>query len=601
MALVLPECQHVAPVRGLSPRQRRELVRLLAEEGPEALEQWLRAEEARDPMIRGRLEEERARLERSARLERQRLEEAFAEEEAQAESAWERRAREAQEREAQIRDRLDTLATAPLVTEQDLVRESPLYRAVLERQAQRRSLGARLVDALRRFWILVVSLWVRFVRWITGRKPKAPRHVVTLPAGAPLDLARGLGPDAVVALRRDPEAAGFRDRMRRAWDRFLGREDHAETVARLMEEERRRVEEERRRRRQEEADALRRRLAEGTKDGAEAAKEHESQRRRRRERHEQHLVDLARRQQDEPYEALRRGLVGELAAMGLVDHEGQATSRLLERFSRMLWDEVRQALPAGGETTPGTYVEGQGEYELGPLRSQHETGAMDLVASVVHARLHHPHVRHIFDDDILVHREVRTSTAHVVLVFDTSGSMEQHGRLEAAKRVCLVLHQAVKDRNPDHRVDLLRMHTSVEHVDLAACWASEPHGFTNHGQAMRMARRLFEQEGADHKVLYLVTDGLPEAYTKPDGTDKADRPDVCMPDALAAAKGLREVPGLRTVVLQLETEEAMFLEAAAELAAAAHGDMQGLPPERLAEWIVGDFQSTPLGPSASAA
>lgn len=599
MAFALPDCTLIRPVRGLSPRQRRELVRLLAEEGTAGLEAWLRKEEARDPTIRERLEEERARLEREARAERQRLLDQHAAGDADAESAWERRMRELREREEALRDRLETVRSPPVLSRDQLVAGSPLYHAVLAGEGGPRSVWRRVGDALRRFWILVVSLWVRFVRWVTGRKANAPRHVVTLPGGAELDLARGLGPDAMVALRED-SAPGWRERLRRAWDRLLGREDYAEAVARLMEEERRRLEERLRREQEAEAKRLEEALAatKGTEDAQ--ARERDADRTQRRRRREDALADLARRQQDAPYEALREGLVGELRMMGLLDERGHVTSGLLQRFSKLLYEEVAHALPTGGQTTPGTYVEGRGEYEMGPLRSSHEIGAMDLVSSLVHARLHHPHVRHIYDDDILVHREVRSATAHVVLVFDTSGSMEG-ARLEAAKRVCLVLHQAVKDRNPDHRVDLVRMHTSVEHVDLAACWDSEPQGFTNHGAAMRLARRLFEAEGADHKVLYLVTDGLPEAYTKEDGTDKADRPDICMEDALAAATGLRAVPGLRTVVLQLETEDPLFLEAAGQIAQAAGGHVEGIPPERLAEWIVGDFQATPLGPPSEVA
>jgi Mg-chelatase subunit ChlD len=585
VAVVLPDCSFVLPPVGLSARQHRELVRLLAEEGPQALEAWLRKEEARDIHIRRRLAEARERLEREAKAEQRRAEQEHEDESRAAETEWERRMREQAEKEAALRSRLAGLASDPILTPEMLAERSALYRAVQEGRGGKQSVGRRMMAALATFWMFLVGLWVRFVRWLRGIKPKPPRTVLTLPAGAELHL-RGLGPDALVAVRQRMQEQSWQERLKSAWDRLLGREDYAETVERMMAAELKRLEIEERARRAAEEAELNERLGGEKKTEEELRKAREAEARRRQEALERRLAELARRADGGVYDALREDLLGTFRKQGLVDAEGRPTARLMDRFSKLLYEEARRTIPAGGETQPGTYVEGEGEYEQGPLRSSHEMGAMDLVQSVLEARLHHPRVRHLYDDDVRVHREVRSATAHVVLVFDTSGSMDQQGRLDA------VLHRAVKDRNRDHRVDLLAMHTSIDRVDLAGCWNAKPKGFTNHGAAMREARRLFEEGGADHKVLYLVTDGLPEAYTREDGVDKADRPDVCMEHALGEARRLRNVPGLRTVILQLETEEPLYLDAAAKLAEAAGGRVEGVDPQELMQWVLGDVDVT---------
>lgn len=581
--LVLPDCRALRPPTGLSARQRRDLVRLLAEEGPEAIEAWLRREEKADPDIRERLEAERAKLEREARAEQRRMEARQRGEDEEQAARWRERIGAAHHAEEELKERMRTAREGPLVTEQDLMERSALFKAVLEQQAAPRR--HRPTARLRRAWLWLVALWVRIVRWITGRKGIDARRVVTLPEGAHVDLGP-IGPDVVLALEDAPMT--WQERLRRAWRRASGQEDPADAVRKKLDAERRRVEDERRREREEEERVLRERLEAAREQERRMARQSEEERIALARRHERERAELAKRQRLDAWSGVGDAMRSEMHEMGMLDDQGRATLRLVEGFSRMLYDEARRLMPAAGASVPGTYVEGEGEYELGRMLSTHELGSMDLMATVVHARTHHPRTRHIQDEDVLVHREVRSSRAHVVVVFDTSGSMEEHGRLDAAKRVCLVLERAVKDQNPDHHVDLLAMHTSVESVDLRGCWNAKPRGFTNHGAAFRMARRMFEEHPADTRLLYFVTDGLPEAYTRKDGTDVADRPDVCMEDALREARLLGQRGDVRTVILQLETRQEMYLDSAARLAAAADGEVQGIDPADLMRWVMGD-------------
>jgi len=51
-------------------------------------------------------------------------------------------------------------------------------------------------------------------------------------------------------------------------------------------------------------------------------------------------------------------------------------------------------------------------------------------------------------------------------------------------------------------------------MDLVQVWEARPSGFTNTGEALKVARELVEKSSQDLKIIYLITDGFPEAYTE---------------------------------------------------------------------------------------
>ncbi|MCA1819510.1 MAG: hypothetical protein LC620_05590, partial [Halobacteriales archaeon] len=123
--LALPECRARLPIEALDGRQRAELVRLLAEKGPAALEAWLREEGRHDPSIRRRLERHRARLERSARAERERMADGAAGRARNAQSAWEVRAADQVRREEELRQRIARAAGVPVLSLDDMLQVEP--------------------------------------------------------------------------------------------------------------------------------------------------------------------------------------------------------------------------------------------------------------------------------------------------------------------------------------------------------------------------------------------------------------------------------------------------------------------------------------------
>lgn len=580
-ALNLPDCR-VARSWSLSRAQRDAVIRVLAEKGPAGLEAWLREEEKRDPRIRARLQEERERLEREARA---RKAAALARQQGERDGlthSWEARMREQAAREAELRRKLDALhasAGGPGLAGRLMDLAPVLAQATAPPKP---GFAARLAGWLTALWVWLVYAWTWLVRKLRGLP--APRRTV-MAGGVALDLvplARS-HPELFARLKVKPGA--------RFGERLLGREDYAETVQRLMDEDAAAARAKADLDVSAQEDELVRELERSRSANAAQAKQRQREQEELEAAQRRELADVEAAADLGAYRALQDSVLGDLREGGLVDERGKATHLLLERFADLVAADELGALAATGQATPGTYAGGEGEYERGPLRSHFELGAMDLVESIVQARTRHPHVRHLFDDDAVVHRELRATRAHVVVILDTSGSMEEHGRLEAAKRVALVLHRAVRTRHRDARIDLVQMETTAHRVDLAAFWDAQPRGFTNVGGALREARRLLEDGQADRKLVYLVTDGLPEALTLPDGTDKADNPKACMPYALQEARKLARLGSVRLVVYQLESKDAKFVEASREVAAAARGRVQALEPAELLRSLVVDYEA----------
>lgn len=161
--------------------------------------------------------------------------------------------------------------------------------------------------------------------------------------------------------------------------------------------------------------------------------------------------------------------------------------------------------------------------------------------------------------------------------------------MEAAKRAALALHHAVKSKNARNRVDVLLMDTSLRQASLREVWEAEPTGFTNTGAALRVARGLCERRG--RTLVYLITDGLPEAYTK-EGEDVAGHPEKAMAYAKEQARLLRRERGLAGfVMLLLEPKDEMYVKAAEGLAREAGGRVVPVDPQELARTLLRQLET----------
>lgn len=604
-ALRLPACLDHDLEFALTPEEKRELIVAIAERGPGAIDEFL-AKKGKESRFARALARWRERLIEEARKLRQRLESGYQGRRSAVLESW----RTAEEQLEKERDEAERALRGLSITDDRLAEalgSIDLVR-ILERSPKAADLkGLRgLAASLRRWWRHFVGWWARLLRGLlrlfgVGRKASPePTRTAIVPLGvarfADLDVrlheALVTDPQLRREVRRKLRMAPLGDRVDRLWQRLLGRTDYEQLAMQLMREEAEakvREQDERLRREREE---LQRRLDDlRLREAEEARRRDEGLTKLDRDRDAEQKA-LEQRLKDSPAEALRDEVVRDLEASGLVETSLGVltpTARLIDRFAEMVFLSEMRALPSRRASQAGSAPLGEGLFTKEPMRSLAELAHVDIVESLANARLRHPHVRHLTEQDVVVYRESRAPYTHVVIIFDTSGSMEENDRMLAAKKAVFALMRAVKQDARENPVDLVAMDTSVRRVDLLDAWKASPHGFTNTGAAMRLAYEILKVSRGDRRLVFLVTDGLPEAYTTPDGIDVAGRPEKCLDYALEQARKLRGLPGVGVTMVLLEPRDPLYVQAAEALAKEVGGKVLKTDPKDLAKAMLLEY------------
>lgn len=333
-------------------------------------------------------------------------------------------------------------------------------------------------------------------------------------------------------------------------------------------------------------------------------KEAEAQRRRLEEEREEARRRAERESEDRVKEAERVRVERELKERGLVaEREGHlaVTFGLVERFARLVLEEESQRLPSSVRLS-FKGVASTGIYEKARLRQPDEVAHLDLPSSLLAAR--QQGLRHIDESSSYVYREVTSESVHVVLAFDKSGSMAEAGKLAAAKKALLALYIAIRRRHPDATIDVVAFENQVRLLDLLELWECAPGSFTNTAEALHTAHLLLRASKATRKEVYLITDGLPEAYTDVDGRVRSGQLDRAMDHALARAVELSTVTPMRFTMILLRSEHPEYEIAARKITRALSGDLivtdpQHLGVELLVRWA-GGTETTRRAPPAAA-
>jgi uncharacterized protein with von Willebrand factor type A (vWA) domain len=274
-------------------------------------------------------------------------------------------------------------------------------------------------------------------------------------------------------------------------------------------------------------------------------------------------------------------LTQELKDRGLVtERNGEiaVTYTLIERFARLLLEEERRSLPGsvqmsrrGGGAT--------GIYEKSRLRQPEEVAHLDIVSSMIASRL--VGSKHLDESTSLVFREVMSERVHVVLALDKSGSMDEAGKLTAAKKALLALYTAVRQRYRDATVDVLAFDNDVRALDLLELWECRPGSFTNTGEALHAAHLLLRSSRATRKEVFLVTDGLPESFTDRDGQVRSGLPEEALDSALLRAHELATVTPLAFTMILLKSPHPEYEVAARQITRVLGGELIVTDPSHL--------------------
>jgi Mg-chelatase subunit ChlD len=303
------------------------------------------------------------------------------------------------------------------------------------------------------------------------------------------------------------------------------------------------------------------------------------------------------------HEEMKLELINTLSSMGYLERSGgrgtledasiewEVTEALVEKFSEFILAEVMEKR-SGMKDRRGRQISDAGVYEKARMRTIAEEPRMDMLQTMVNARTNHPGDRSIEPFDIVVHREVTTSELHGVILVDVSGSMEENMRIEAAKRSVLALTQAIKRENPRNKVDIISVSTRARAVTLKEIMSLEPHGFTNHQEGFALARSLFEGSRSDRHLLFLITDGLPEAYLEAGGSPRAGELEKAMEMTLLEVEALRRISDLSFEIFLLEPEDETFISAAKKIAKTGNGNLIVADPQELAYKVIGEYVSS---------
>ncbi|MCI4326614.1 MAG: hypothetical protein L3K16_03130 [Thermoplasmata archaeon] len=547
-AVELPDCtqypEDVGSFDVLDLVDREALIRALAEGGVDAAKSLIAQQAARDGALAARIAALRERLRKQAARRVQRIVGEYDRRVSELETVRRRTEAElaaelanAEERRRRARGLDWSKIDDGLV---DDVRSALLLPDASWMQPEKLGIVARIRAAMARF--------VAWLRRLFGRKSAPP--------------ARDRGERSVVFARLGEGG------------RSIGSSDLGEAIARLTPRERDELTERvdktlsaRERDLRKEAEAKRREAEEQRRaleaEREEARRRAESEARDRVRDAESHRVDR---------ELKERGFVAEKDG-GLA-----VTYGLVERFARLVLEEETKELPAdvrlsmaGGAPT--------GMYEKARLRQPDEIAHLDLPGSILAAR--QAGLRHIDESTSLVYREVTSERVHVVLAFDRSGSMAEGEKLPAAKKALLALYVAVRKRHPDATIDVLAFDNRVDILDLVELWECQPGAFTNTGEALRTAFLLLRASRASRREVYLVTDGLPEAYTDDAGDVRSGNLPAAMESALLHARELATVRPLKFSLVLIRSDHPEYDAAAREIARTLEGTMVVTDPNRL--------------------
>lgn len=302
---------------------------------------------------------------------------------------------------------------------------------------------------------------------------------------------------------------------------------------------------------------------------------------------------LREKSEQEARARVHQDLVDEMASAGYLRVSGEhmeITPALIERYAHLVFLEEAKSVMRGGTGRQEAHGICTGVYEKGRARTGQDLDRMDILTTYVNTRLRYPGRRGLDEGVAVVSREVHGSVAHVVILMDKSGSMGENMRLENAKRAVMALYRAVKSSDRRNIVDILVFDNDVYPLDLYGVWECEPGSFTNTGEALRKARDILATSRADRRIIYLITDGLPESYTDiSTGRVTAGDLERSMAYAESAALELRRIPGLRMVTILLEAEASTYVRAAERISSILRGVIYTVEGRELARDILRDY------------
>jgi len=616
----LPDCENLyLDTIYLDEFERAELIDLLVKEGDQGLDKFLETEA---PSVQSKVDQIRKLLEQQSKSIRSRIESKYGEQAEAEELKW----REEEEGLGLNKTELDYLDKSDDLLEreledglEELLLREELVKLTLAADKQdwkfKRSLFRRIMDGIKNFflkiwgWVLRVFYWFRaklkgeedpVKKW--EREMAKKKISVYIPFTDLRNYYNKIESKFGNALLHSPKLQAKVDKQLKmgkhikANELTMNKQADPDAYVKAAKQVLRESLNKKFIKKKDERDRVDKGIKVKSKKKKKAKKRYESTIEKLRKKREEEMKELEREITRKPKKVLKEAIAKQMEDIGYLKKVGsddntakwEITHNLVERFASLIFAEEIKKLPEVSKTRPGASPVTQGYYEKGSLRTIDEESRMDIVDSMVAARINHPGSRHLEDSDIMVKRDIHGTGVHVVIMFDKSGSMDENKRLDAAKRAVMALYKAIKQHNPQNVVDIVAFDTRAELVSLMDVWDCEPKGFTNTGEAIRVANDLLNESKVDRRMVYLVTDGLPEAYRKGDDFLAGDT-DKAMDYALKNIEPMKNYKNLRFILLLMEPEEDVYIDAAKKIAEEIDGKIITTDPQKLATDLLVDY------------
>ena len=273
----------------------------------------------------------------------------------------------------------------------------------------------------------------------------------------------------------------------------------------------------------------------------------------------------------------------ELLEEGLIKKVGdsiEVTYTLIERLAELLLEEELEKLPGKYKAPYRGTTYNTGVYEKAKKIRSEEIDRIDITGSLIQSRLRG--YSSLSEDEAYIYREIYGTSKHVVILFDKSGSMAENYRLLAAKKAAMALYKAIIGHASGSIVDLVAFDNHVQILDLYQVWHTEPGDFTNTGEALKVAYNTLKYSKCDVKYIYLITDGLPEAYTNEKNEVVAGNFEKSLEYALLNATLLNRIKNLKFTIILLECKDNKFVNAAEQIVSRVGGNILFADPTNLA-------------------
>ncbi|MEM2900406.1 MAG: hypothetical protein QXT63_06395, partial [Thermoplasmata archaeon] len=499
MRIYLPKCEKHERLE-LTELERAKLATQIAEKGEQGLDDFIREEKERgDSSVAKRIEELKQRI---AEREKE-LEEEFLRDKEREKELREKRKSELEASEKELDSSLHALESIRDERIKEALLNVPLLKVIDAGETKEEGKLARIWRKIKNFFVMLISAILRFIRWLgeklglvkkknkETKKEKGVSIALRLPFSSE-ELSRLVSrfgnaiftnPDLERQVEKriieEEKISASRLKLRKYWDEAW----YKRAASRILEQEMERALEKEKKRLKSEQREIR-------KKKRDILHERENIDNDMDEIYKKKYDDMRKKVEDalknEVIEELKKEITEGLEDAGYIDRSRgkiSITSKLVSRFADLLYMGVVKDIGSNRESEVGI-DNPLGVYVKERPRIAEDVSKIDIVGTYVTSRLNHPWDRHIYDEDMIISRELRGTTTHVILLFDRSGSMDENNRLDAAKRACLALYKAILHQNPKNIVDIVGFDTRAEKMSIKEVWECESRGFTNMGEAL---------------------------------------------------------------------------------------------------------------------